>query len=64
MKANEYIILKQTQWAYRNNIMLIGIKGNHGRKAYTQKLDDNLFEPLTPEIGKNFKEADGGELTV
>ena len=63
MKAHEYIISKQIQWAYRNNIILIGSKGNRGRKAYTQKLDDNLFEPLLPETEKNFKEADGGELT-
>ena len=32
------------------------------RKVYTQKLDENLFEPLPPETEKNFKEADGGEL--
>jgi hypothetical protein len=43
--------------------MLIGSKGTRGRKAYTQKLDDNLFEPLLPETESNFKEADGGELT-
>ena len=33
-----------------------------GCKAYTQKLDENLFEPLPPESEKNFKETDGGEL--
>ena len=63
MKAYEYIISKQIQWAYRNNIMLVGSKDNLGRKAYTQKLDDNLFEPLMIETQNNFKEADGGELT-
>ncbi|MBU4348841.1 hypothetical protein KJ599_00785 [bacterium] len=63
MNAFEYILSKQIQWAYRNNITLIGSKGNRGRKAYTQKLDDNLFEPLLPETVKNFKGADGGELT-
>ena len=63
MNAHDYILSKQIQWAYRNNIMLIGSKGN-GHKAYTQKLDGNLFEPLTPETEKIFKEADGGELTV
>jgi hypothetical protein len=46
MNARDYIISKQIQWAYRNNIVLIGSKGKRGRKAYTQKLDDNLFEPL------------------
>ena len=64
MKAREYILSKQIQWAYRNNIMLIGSKGDRGRKAYTQKLDDNLFEPLIPEVKSDFEEADGRELTV
>ena len=63
MNAHDYILSKQIQWAYRNNIMLIGSRGNRGRKAYTQKLGDNLFEPLMIEIQNNFKEADGGELT-
>jgi len=62
MKANKYIILKQIQWAYRHNIVLIGRKVNSSCKAYTQKLDDNLFEPLLPETEKNFKDADGKEL--
>jgi len=63
MNAHGYILSKQIQWAYRNNIVLIGSKVNRGRKAYTQKLGDNLFEPLMIEIRNNFKEADGGELT-
>jgi len=63
MNPREYILSKQIQWAYRNNIMLIGSRGNRGRKAYTQKLDDNLFEPLMIEVRNNFKEADGGEIT-
>ena len=53
MNAFDYILSKQVQWAYRNNIVLIRSKGNRGRKAYTQKLDDNLFEPLLPETEKN-----------
>ena len=63
MNAREYILSKQIQWAYRNNIVLIGSKGNRGRKAYTQKLDDNLFEPLMSEVRKNLEKADGGELS-
>ena len=63
MNAHEYILYKQIQWAYRNDIVLIGSKGDRGRKAYTQKLDNNLFEPLLPETEKNFKDADGKELT-
>ncbi|OGD16394.1 hypothetical protein A2V47_02800 [Candidatus Atribacteria bacterium RBG_19FT_COMBO_35_14] len=63
MNAHDYILYKQIQWAHRNNIMLIGSKGNRGYKAYTQNLNDNLFEPLLPEVKGNFEEADGGELT-
>jgi len=63
MNAREYILSKQIQWAYRNNIVLIGSRGKRGRKAYTQKLDDNLFKPLMIEVRDNFTQADGGELT-
>jgi len=63
MNAHNYILNKQIQWAHRNNIRLIGSKGNRGCKAYTQNLDDNLFEPLLPEVKGNFEEADGGELS-
>ena len=64
MKANEYIISKQIQWAHRNNITLTGSKGDgRGQQAYTKNFDDNLFEPLMPEVKSDFEEADGGELT-
>ena len=63
MDAREYILSKQIQWAYRNNMILVGSKGNRGRKAYTNKLDDNLFEPIILETENEFKNADGGELT-
>ena len=63
MNAHDYILNKQIQWAHRNNITLIGSKITGGRKAYTQNLDDNLFEPLLSEVKGNFEEADGGELT-
>ncbi len=63
MNPHEYIISKQLQWAYRNNIVLIGSKINRGRKAYTQNLDANLFEPMLPDVLNNFKKGDGGELT-
>jgi len=63
MNAREYILSKQIQWAYRNSIILIGDKGNWGRKAYTQNLNDNLFEPLMLGARNSFAQADGGELT-
>ena len=63
MKPYDYILTKQIQWANRSNIKLIGSKGNRGRLAYTKKLDDNLFEPLSSDVQKNFLKGDGGELT-
>jgi len=63
MNAFNYILSKQIQWAHCNNIILTGSKINRGRKAYTQKLDNNLFEPLLQATENNFKEADGGELS-
>ncbi len=62
MKAYEYIMSKQTQWALNNNIKLIGSKGVRGRLAYTKRLRENLFEPLHPTVRKCFKDGDGGEL--
>jgi len=60
MKAYEYIVSKQIQWARNNRIDLIGSKGNRGRPAYTPKLDENLFEPLNPETEKSILDGDGG----
>ena len=62
MKAREYILSKQTQWALNNNIKLIGSQKVRGRLAYTNKLEDNLFEPLHPAVRKSFKSGNGGEL--
>lgn len=62
MNAFDYIRSKQIQWAHRNNITLIGSKGSRGRQAYTQKLDDNLFEPLLPDVRSDFSQGDGKEL--
>ena len=62
MKAYEYILSKQTQWALNNNIKLIGSEGKRGHPAYTKRLMENLFEPLHPSVRKCFKDGDGGEL--
>lgn len=51
MRAYEYILTKQIQWAKNNRIPLIGSRGDRGRPAY---LDSNLFEPLLPEIQECF----------
>jgi len=62
MKAYEYILSKQTQWALNHNVKLIGSKGVRGRHAYTKRLRENFFEPLHPSVRKCFKAGDGGEL--
>jgi hypothetical protein len=62
MKAREYILSKQIQWAHNHGIDLIGSKGNLGHPAYTRNLEDNLFAPLMPETRKSFQTGDGGEL--
>jgi hypothetical protein len=62
MKAYEYIITKQIQWALNRGINLIGSKGKRGRPAYTPKLEDNLFEPLEPDVRQSFKNGDGNEI--
>jgi len=62
MKAYEYILSKQVQWAINRGIPLIGSKGKRGQPAYTSKLDQNLFEPLDPDVRECFMAGDGNEI--
>ena len=62
MKAYEHILSKQIQWVRNRGKELVGSQGDRGRPAYTRNLEDNLFEPLTPEVEDAFREGDGGEL--
>lgn len=62
MNGYEYILAKQTAWATDSGIALVGSKGNRGRRAYTRDLDQNLFQPLLPDVRKAFADGDGGEL--
>jgi len=62
LKAKEYILAKQINWAQNQGIRLIGSKGNRGRPAYTATLDENLFEPLEPFVRYYFQCADGSEI--
>lgn len=62
MNGYEYILSKQTAWAINSGIDLTGSKGKRGRPAYTCKLDQNLFQPLLPDVRKSFADGDGGEL--
>ncbi len=57
MKAYEYILTKQIQWALNQNFALIGSKGNRGRPSYTKKLKDNLFQPLLSKHDKSLNLA-------
>lgn len=62
MKAYEYIVSKQIQWALNHGIPLIGSKGIKGRPAYTTNLDQNLFKPLDLDVRKSFEQGDGNEI--
>jgi hypothetical protein len=62
MKAYEYILAKQTQWALNRGIPLTGSKGRRGRPAYTPDLNENLFEPLEPSVHESFSKGDGNEI--
>lgn len=63
MTAFDYIISKQIQWANNHKIKLFGSKGNRGRLAYTKTINENLFEPLLPEVLSSFIDGDGNELS-
>jgi len=62
MNAYEHILSKQIEWARNNGIELIGSQENRGRLAYTRNLENNLFEPLSPNNIESFRKGDGGEL--
>ena len=62
MKGSSYIKSKQTLWAKRKNIALIGSQGAKGFPAYTQTLEENLFEPMNSSVFGDISKGDGGEL--
>jgi hypothetical protein len=62
MTALEYILSKQIQWALTCGIPLIGSKGMRGRASYTSELNQNLFEPLLPDVQESFSRGDGNEI--
>jgi len=63
MKAHEYILSKQIQWALNRGIKLIGSKRKRGRPSYVPNLDENLFMPLDHDVLENFSAGDGNELS-
>lgn len=62
MNATQQIIAKQVEWAQNKGFGLVGSRGNRGRKVYTTKLHDNLFQPLNTQTRIELEEGDGGEL--
>ena len=62
MNTVEQIISKQIEWANNKGIELIGSQGARGRKVYTTKLRENLFQKLTSQARKDLEDGDGGEL--
>ncbi|GAG21320.1 unnamed protein product, partial [marine sediment metagenome] len=62
MKAYQYILTKQIQWALNRNLALIGSKGNRGRPSYIEELKDNLFQPLLLKTRQEFEFGDGREI--
>ncbi len=62
MNASEQIIAKQIEWAKNKGLQLIGSAGDRGRKVYTTKISDNLFQPLNDKSKKELDGGDGGEL--
>ena len=62
MNASEQIIAKQIEWAKNKGLQLIGSAGDRGRKVYTTKITDNLFQPLNDKSKNELEGGDGGEL--
>ena len=62
MRAYDFILEKQIQWALNQGITLIGSKGQRGRRAYTPSLEQNLFEPLDHHVHECFRKGDGAEI--
>ncbi len=72
MDATSYLKERQRLWAERHGLRL-GSSHRHaeseeerarGAKTYVYDLQDNLFEPLLPEVRQEFENGDGGELSA
>ena len=61
MTGYEFILQKQLQWAYNNDLgdKLIGSAVVRGKRIYTKELDTNLLQPLMENVRDNFRLADG-----
>lgn len=62
MDSASYLKRKQVLWALRRGLDLQGSAGERGEPAYTRRLEENLFEPLSNEARGEFEEGDGDEV--
>jgi hypothetical protein len=62
MDVFDNIKSKQIQWAKKRGVNLIGSEGKRGLAAYTNFVDENLFEPLNPINYQSFLHGDGHEI--
>ena len=62
MKTSRFIQSKQKNFALNNSIELKSKKKNKGAALYTERLEDNLFIPLSAEVIEDFSQGDGNEL--
>ena len=70
MHPRDYVAKRQQLWAARKGIRL-GSQFRHsanedqrrGEPVFVYELDDNLFEPLLPEVRREYEAGDGGELS-
>jgi len=64
VNARTAILQKQIQWALNRDMPLVGSQGDRGQRTYTRTIDENLFEPLAPEVLDQFIRGDGGEISA
>jgi len=61
MKAYDWILAKQIEWAQGNGLELIGSEEKRGRQIYTKTLSANLFESLNKEAKEAFGSGHGNK---
>ena len=61
-KAGKHLLEEQAEWARNRGLTLQGSEGKRGVPAYTLRLEDNLFEPMSDEARHEIASGDGTEL--
>lgn len=70
MNPSAFIKQRQIFWALRHGIELGGQfrhdpdpgEANRGEASFVYELEENLFEPLLPEVRREYEAGDGGEI--